>query len=234
MTSQNVISSYGGRRYLPYVYTEHGIIALSGVLKSDVAAKASVEISRKFVEMRKALIENSNLILMATETEKDLLEFKNETNQKFDELYRWKEEKELPKEMIIAEGKYFDALEFITKIISGAKKSVVLVDPYCDSKALLFLNHKQEGAVVTIYKGTHSKLKDEEVAIFESQNGKANVFTKDPLHDRFIIIDQTNCYFLGSSLNHAGKSLLTISKINLDIFKNQIINEYPLNSDYDK
>ena len=43
------------RRYNPYVYTEHGIIALAGILKSDVAAKASVEISRKFVEMRKTL-----------------------------------------------------------------------------------------------------------------------------------------------------------------------------------
>ena len=43
------------RRYNPYVYTEHGIIALAGIVKSDVAAKASVEISRKFVEMRKTL-----------------------------------------------------------------------------------------------------------------------------------------------------------------------------------
>lgn len=39
LTSQIVISSYGGRRHLPYVYTEHGIMALAGVLKSDVAAK---------------------------------------------------------------------------------------------------------------------------------------------------------------------------------------------------
>ena len=77
-----------GRKYAPYMYSEHGIIALAGILKSDVAAKASVEISRKFVEMRKALLVNSNLILMATETKKELLEFKNETNQRFDELYR--------------------------------------------------------------------------------------------------------------------------------------------------
>ena len=34
---QNATSSYGGRRYLPYVYTEQGIIALAGVLKSEVA-----------------------------------------------------------------------------------------------------------------------------------------------------------------------------------------------------
>ena len=95
------------RRYNPYVYSEHGIIALAGVLKSDIAAKASVEISRKFVEMRKTLIENSNLILMATETKKELLEFENETNKRFDEIYRWKEEKDLPIDKVIAEMVYF-------------------------------------------------------------------------------------------------------------------------------
>ena len=41
------------RRYNPYVYTEEGIIALAGVLKNETAARASIEISRKFVEMRK-------------------------------------------------------------------------------------------------------------------------------------------------------------------------------------
>ena len=63
-------SILSSRRYNPYVYTEHGIIALAGILKSDTAAKASVEISRKFVEMRKTLIENSNLVLIATKTKR--------------------------------------------------------------------------------------------------------------------------------------------------------------------
>ena len=46
---QNVTSNYGGRRHLPYVYTEEGVIALSGVIKSETAAKISVEITRKFI-----------------------------------------------------------------------------------------------------------------------------------------------------------------------------------------
>lgn len=50
---QNVTSNYGGRRYLPYVYTEEGVIALSGVIKSETATKMSVEIARKFIQMRK-------------------------------------------------------------------------------------------------------------------------------------------------------------------------------------
>ena len=46
-------SSWGGRRYLPYVYTEQGIIALAGVLRSGLADKMAVEISRVFVSMRR-------------------------------------------------------------------------------------------------------------------------------------------------------------------------------------
>ena len=230
LRSQNVIfrNATNGRKYAPYMYSEHGIITLAGVLKSDVAAAASIEISRKFIEMRKTLLVNSNLILMATETKKELLEFENKTNQRFDELYRWKESKELPKEKLISEGKYYDAFEFITTIIREAKSSIVLVDPYCDSKALIFLNHKNKDVKLTIFKGIHSKLKDEEIKLFETQNGEVNVINKEPLHDRFIIIDQTDCFLLGSSLNHAGKSLLTIIKLVQDSIKNQVIHEYPI------
>ena len=48
LRSQNVTSNAisSKRRYNPFVYTEHGVVALAGVLKSDVAAKMSIEIVR--------------------------------------------------------------------------------------------------------------------------------------------------------------------------------------------
>ena len=42
----------GGRRYLPYVFTEQGIAMLSGILKSDIAVKVSINIIKTFIEMR--------------------------------------------------------------------------------------------------------------------------------------------------------------------------------------
>jgi len=59
LRSQFVTSSlrnelaHGGIRYLPYVLTEQGIMMLSGLLKSDVAAKVNVQIIDAFVVMRK-------------------------------------------------------------------------------------------------------------------------------------------------------------------------------------
>lgn len=59
LKSQSVTSSlrneiaHGGIRYLPYVLTEQGIMMLSGLLKSDIAAKVNVQIIDAFVTMRK-------------------------------------------------------------------------------------------------------------------------------------------------------------------------------------
>lgn len=50
---------HGGIRYLPYVLTEHGIMMLSGLLKSDIAIKVNIQIINAFVERRK-YIENNN------------------------------------------------------------------------------------------------------------------------------------------------------------------------------
>ena len=217
-----------GRKYAPYMYSEHGIITLAGVLKSDIAAQASIEISRKFVEMRKTLLANSDLLLMATETKKELLEFENETNKRFDEIYRWKDEQDLPVDKVIAEGKYFDAFDYITNLVNQANENIVLVDPYCDKKALVYMNHKKVDVSLTIYKGPRSKLKDEEIALYEAQNGEIKVINKEPMHDRYLILDQNDCFLISTSLNSAGKSLMSIIKIELESAKKEITEEYPL------
>jgi hypothetical protein len=45
-------SSWGGRRYLPYAFTEQGVAMLSSVLRSERAAQVNVEIMRAFVRLR--------------------------------------------------------------------------------------------------------------------------------------------------------------------------------------
>ena len=69
---QTVISSfaqdennYGGRRMLPYVFTEQGIAMLASVLHNEVAIKVSIGIMHTFVEMRR-FIANNALLLSAS------------------------------------------------------------------------------------------------------------------------------------------------------------------------
>lgn len=54
-------SSYGGRRYLPYAFTEQGVAMLSGVLNSEKAIEVNVQIIRTFVRLREMIISNKQL-----------------------------------------------------------------------------------------------------------------------------------------------------------------------------
>ena len=56
-------SRYGGRRYLPYVFTEHGVAMLSSVLKSKKAVQVNILIVRAFIKLRELLATHKDLIL---------------------------------------------------------------------------------------------------------------------------------------------------------------------------
>ncbi len=53
LRSQIVTSRWGGRRYPPYAFSEHGVAMLSSVLRSPQAIAVNIEIVRAFVRMRK-------------------------------------------------------------------------------------------------------------------------------------------------------------------------------------
>ena len=57
-TSNN--KSRGGRQYLPYVFTEHGILMLSSILNSKRASEINIQIMRIFVQMRKYTINQTS------------------------------------------------------------------------------------------------------------------------------------------------------------------------------
>lgn len=215
LRSQNVTSNVlsSKRRYNPYVYTEHGIISLAGVLKSDVASKMSVEIARKFIQMRKFILGNGDVLLALAKLQNRQLEYENETNRKFEQIFKFIERLDLPKTALFCAGEWYDAFEYISSTISAANKSIILIDPYCDGKALTFLSRRKEGVDITIIKGEHSKLKNEEVELFESQYGQINIKVISDIHDRYLIADEDVCYALGTSLNYAGKKLFTINKV---------------------
>ncbi len=56
LRSQIVTSSWGGTRYLPYAFTEHGVTMSANVLKSDIAIEASIMIVRAFVALRQLVV----------------------------------------------------------------------------------------------------------------------------------------------------------------------------------
>ncbi len=62
LKSQIAISSWGGRRTLPYVFTEHGVLMLSSVLNSDLAIKVNIQIMRVYSKIRNMLTTHNDLL----------------------------------------------------------------------------------------------------------------------------------------------------------------------------
>jgi hypothetical protein len=70
LRSQFVTSSWGGRRYLPYAFTELGVAMLSSVLNSERAIEVNIQIMRTFSKLREIMATHKDLRLKIEELEK--------------------------------------------------------------------------------------------------------------------------------------------------------------------
>ena len=81
LKSQFVTSSWGGRRKLPFVFTEHGIIMLSSVLNSKIATQLNIAVVKAFIEMRRYIVKPMREKL--NKLEKILMLHIDDTNHNF-------------------------------------------------------------------------------------------------------------------------------------------------------
>ena len=72
LKSQIVTSSWGGTRKLPYAFTEHGVLMLSSVLKSDKAIQVNIQIMRIFTKVRQMLLDTTELKIDILQSQKKL------------------------------------------------------------------------------------------------------------------------------------------------------------------
>ena len=110
-------------------------------------------------------------------------------------------------------GEYFDAREFICSLVSKANRSIILIDPFFDIVGLKMLEKCQENIDILLVNSERSKLIDEDVEAFEKQYNHINIIKDSSFHDRFLIIDETECYSLGTSLNYLGNKAFAVIKI---------------------
>lgn len=86
LKSQIVTSSWGGRRKLPYVFTEQGIAMLSSVLTSHVAVEVNIRIIRIFTNLRDVLSTNKDILLKLEQLEKQVVQNTADTEVVFNAL----------------------------------------------------------------------------------------------------------------------------------------------------
>ncbi|EHO85732.1 hypothetical protein HMPREF0380_00856 [Eubacterium infirmum F0142] len=212
LRSQIVTSSentHGGRRYMPYVFTEQGIAMLSAVLKSDVAVEVSIKIMNSFVEMRRFLLSNKEMFARLDRVELKQLE----TDKKLEEVFNYIATNTEVKQNIFFNGQIYDAFSFIVGIIQKAKKEIILIDNYVDVNTLNILCKKNQGVGITIVTAERGGLSTKDITKFNAQYPKLSVKTTKDFHDRFLIIDKTEVYHIGASIKDAGKKSFGITRI---------------------
>ena len=74
MGSHFVTTSHGGRRYLPWAFTEHGALMAANVLRSDRAVQMSAFVVRAFVRLREQVAANTAILERPAEIDETLLE----------------------------------------------------------------------------------------------------------------------------------------------------------------
>lgn len=201
----------GGRRYLPYMFTEQGIAMLSGVLRSEVAVQMSIRIMNTFVEMRRFISNNALLFAKVSDIELKQLEYQKSTDEKFDKVFQYIEDHAESEQKVFFDGQIYDAFSLIASIIRKAKQEIILIDGYVDVDTLNILAKKNDGVDVKIFTYASAPLSNRDMANFNTQYPTLTMKKTQVFHDRFIILDGKTAYHIGASIKDAGKKCFGIS-----------------------
>jgi hypothetical protein len=221
LRSQFVTSNemHGGRRYLPFAFTEQGVAMLSAVLKSSVAIAVSIEIIEAFVSLRR----NQYQVLGLSQRVEGLESKQIQTERKLDKIFKALEKGSDVKQGIFFNDKIFDAYVFSSELISKAKKSIILIDNYIDETTLLQLSKRNRKVPCTIYT---ERITDQLKLDLEKHNAQyppLEILILKNTHDRFLILDEKELYHIGASLKDLGKRWFAFSR--MDGLVKEVLNQ---------
>lgn len=234
LISQNVISSWGGRRKMPNAFTEQGIYMLMTVLKGELAIRQSKTLIRLFKSMKDYIIENQQLMI----TQKDYYALVERVNTNSADIKEIKENMATKTdlsdfmklfdagiehdEILILDGEPFKADLAYQKIYRLAKKDLAVIDDYISTKTLQHLLHSKMTVNLTIISDNKARppLRQTEYVDFQKENPRRSITfitTANKAHDRYIILDygtkDMRVYHCGASSKDAGKKITTITQV---------------------
>lgn len=199
------------KQYLVRQYNLDMILAIGYRIKGRRAIEFRKWVSNVLKEyMIKGYAINENRAIVTAD---NFLRLENEIYSLKNKIENIVKDNSYAKEKIVFKGEVFDAYELISSIVSKANNKIIIIDPYFDYQSLIFLKKVSPNVDRIIYKSRYSTLSIKEINKFIIQYGKITVIDNNDFHDRFIIIDDKECYSIGSSLNYAGTKTFGIIKI---------------------
>lgn len=206
VTSKEQTNRRGGNRYLPYVFTEYGIIMLSGLLKSEIAIEVNIKVINAFVIMRKYI--SSNLIEQKY-INNLVLENYNRINMLENSFQKLDEKRKVNE--IYFNGQIYDAYSKIPEIFKDAKKQIIIIDSYADNTLLDII--KRLKVNVTIITKKANLLTNQDIFKYNQQYNNLKVIYDNTFHDRYFILDNDTIYHCGASINRIGYKTFSITLI---------------------
>ena len=237
LISKKSTSSWGGRRKLPYAFTEQGIYMLMTVLRGELAVRQSKALIRMFKQMKDFIIENQDFI-----SSKELVQIAIQTNQNTNDIARidskintlaTKEDlkkvmdnfidPETYKHFLLMNGDKIEADVAYTKIYKSAEKSIYVIDNYIGLKTLELLRAAKDNVEIIVF-SDNVKNKDmlTKNILNDFRKDYPNINLKMKIagkkyHDRYIAIDYGTdseaFYLCGASSKDAGNKISSITKI---------------------
>ena len=126
-----------------------------------------------------------------------------------------------PIQGIFYDGQLWDARALVLKLVSSAKRSIILIDNWATPETLDLLAKKGKGVKVTVFTSEHydnkhvprHKISSADIATFDAQYPKLAVRYNEAFHDRFLIIDDKDVYLIGASLKDLGRKCFAFMKL---------------------
>ena len=258
LKSQIATSSWGGKRKLPYAFTEQGIYMLATVLRGELAEQQSIFIMRAFREMRHYIKQNqqfvtqsemhlvsarvseisvqmSNMADRQKKTEQDMQVIQKNIDTLNENFVSDKDFKNF----VIYKGQKFEADAAYIDIYQQATTSIYVIDDYMNTKTLQLLSQKKQGVEVVLFtENGHGKkgfLTLAVVSDFIEQYSPLRIKSNPDCHDRLIVIDYgfptEQAYHCGASSKDAGKKLCAINKIENTVMIHPVIDGLLLETD---
>ena len=217
--SQFVISKSDkkGLRYNPFAFTEQGVAMLSAVLKSNTAVNISIKIMKAFVAMRRFLLNNARVFSEIDSIKQHLVTsdiHQKESDQRIDTLFSLMDKYKIEnKQGIFVQGQIFDAYIAFQNLIQKAKNDIILIDNYIDLTVLDRFAKKNSNVNVTIYTKQNTPVTQLDINKFNAQYPTLTLKFTTSMHDRFMIIDNSEIYHIGASLKDLGKKCFEFTRL---------------------
>ena len=242
----------GGRRKLPYAFTEQGIYMLATVLKGELAIQQSVFIMRAFKEMRHYIMQNQQFVThsemnLVTERVSEisvqtvgLIDHQKQTDKKLEDIQKsidlindnFVSDKDY-RNFVIYKGQKFEADAAYIDIYRQAQKSIYVIDDYMNVKSLELLSQKKTDVEVILFTenkhGINGFLTNAIITDFNNQYPSLRIKPNPDWHDRLIVLDYNlpteRVFHCGASSKDAGNKICAINEFDKKESVHKIIDD---------